>query len=446
MRAMEGGMAEKLLIIGAGPKAAAIIAKANTLSEHNYDLPDIVVIDEFEPGANWRGSWGYTDGHQVLGTPPEKDVGFPYDASIFGLSVAEFMLAQYSWQAFLIHEMREYGEWVDRGRRHPRHHEWAWYIDWLFGKTPHQFVCAKVVGLLQDGNTWSVHYIKQDGTAESLSCDGVVITGPGPASGAGLVSESHDLILDGRSFWYQSNIQGLKDLIEDAEPVVVIGSEETAATVVVELVRQTGPKQVPILIVNRQGTIFSRGEGYHENRMFTNPEGWGELSRDSRAEVFRRTDRGVISIESREVIDGARNVHHEPYDVAEIILERDETVRGPSLDGRYPVVFSSDGKETLAQLVVIAMGFDAWWFSALLQDNLRDLFTQDADQRNIEDSINFDLSVASRYCKAPLHLPMLAAMSQGPGMPNLSCLGYVADRILSRYASHRRKGNKTFNG
>jgi mycobactin lysine-N-oxygenase len=29
-----------------------------------------------------------------------------------------------------------------------------------------------------------------------------------------------------------------------------------------------------------------------------------------------------------------------------------------------------------------------------------------------------------------LHLPVLAGLAQGPGFPNLSCLGLLADRVL----------------
>ena len=33
----------------------------------------------------------------------------------------------------------------------------------------------------------------------------------------------------------------------------------------------------------------------------------------------------------------------------------------------------------------------------------------------------------------PLHLPVMAGLAQGPGFPNLSCLGLLSDRILRRY-------------
>ena len=33
----------------------------------------------------------------------------------------------------------------------------------------------------------------------------------------------------------------------------------------------------------------------------------------------------------------------------------------------------------------------------------------------------------------PLHLPVVAGLAQGPGFPNLSCLGLLSDRVLRRY-------------
>jgi hypothetical protein len=44
-----------------------------------------------------------------------------------------------------------------------------------------------------------------------------------------------------------------------------------------------------------------------------------------------------------------------------------------------------------------------------------------------------DLSVAG--LNPPLHLPVVAGLAQGPGFPNLSCLGLLSDRILRRYVT-----------
>ena len=42
-----------------------------------------------------------------------------------------------------------------------------------------------------------------------------------------------------------------------------------------------------------------------------------------------------------------------------------------------------------------------------------------------------DLSVTG--LDPPLHLPVVAGLAQGPGFPNLSCLGLLSDRVLRRY-------------
>jgi mycobactin lysine-N-oxygenase len=49
----------------------------------------------------------------------------------------------------------------------------------------------------------------------------------------------------------------------------------------------------------------------------------------------------------------------------------------------------------------------------------------------LERRIGLDLSVAG--VSPPLHLPLVAGLAQGPGFPNLSCLGLLSDRILRRY-------------
>jgi hypothetical protein len=66
-----------LVVIGAGPKGLAIAAKRAALSRAGRDVPDLVLIDRAGVAANWSGASGYTDGRQLLSTPPEKDLGIP---------------------------------------------------------------------------------------------------------------------------------------------------------------------------------------------------------------------------------------------------------------------------------------------------------------------------------------------------------------------------------
>jgi mycobactin lysine-N-oxygenase len=43
------------------------------------------------------------------------------------------------------------------------------------------------------------------------------------------------------------------------------------------------------------------------------------------------------------------------------------------------------------------------------------------------------VNLAVAGLEPPLHLPVLAGLAQGPGFPNLSCLGLLSDRVLRRY-------------
>ena len=52
--------------------------------------------------------------------------------------------------------------------------------------------------------------------------------------------------------------------------------------------------------------------------------------------------------------------------------------------------------------------------------------------------IDVDLSVSG--LAPPLHLPVMAGLAQGPGFPNLSCLGLLSDRILRRYVTVKDPG------
>jgi mycobactin lysine-N-oxygenase len=84
--------------------------------------------------------------------------------------------------------------------------------------------------------------------------------------------------------------------------------------------------------------------------------------------------------------------------------------------------------------VVVARGFDPLWFTSLFDEEMsRQLgaATGHPTEGAIERAIRRDLAVEGLAPR--LHLPMLAAVAQGPGFPNLSCLGLLADRVLSSY-------------
>jgi hypothetical protein len=70
-------MPKTIAVVGAGPKAAAIATKAWALRSAGIKDVDVIVFDPEGPGAAWDGRHGYTDGQQLLCTPPERDLGFP---------------------------------------------------------------------------------------------------------------------------------------------------------------------------------------------------------------------------------------------------------------------------------------------------------------------------------------------------------------------------------
>src|SRR5881396_2777371 len=95
-----------LLVLGAGPKAIAIAAKRYMLAKLGYRVPHVCVIDRRGVATHWTGKAGFTDGHQFLGTRPEKDIGFPYLSACWGDKALSKAVAQeilhLSWHGYLI--------------------------------------------------------------------------------------------------------------------------------------------------------------------------------------------------------------------------------------------------------------------------------------------------------------------------------------------------------
>src|SRR3546814_17456791 len=73
------GMPKTLAVIGGGPKAAAIVARAATLREllGAAKVPDVLVFEKRAIGSAWSGDGGYSSGHLTLCSPAETDVGIP---------------------------------------------------------------------------------------------------------------------------------------------------------------------------------------------------------------------------------------------------------------------------------------------------------------------------------------------------------------------------------
>src|SRR5215467_6533656 len=366
-----------LAVMGAGPKGIAIAAKARALASAGLSAPRVVLVDRGEVAGNWSERQGYTSGLLPLGTPPEKDVGYPYAAS-WGDSSADVVaaMAGYSWQSHLIRH-GAYSDWVDRGRMRPAHRQWSAYLREVAETAEAEIVRGVVTGLeVASGGRWDVRL--EAGAA--MAADGVVITGAGPVITVPGQPRDHPRVLDGRTYWLAAHELNR----ERAQNICVVGSGETAASVVIDLVKRCH-KRSTIDVLTARGVLYSRGESYDENRFYSDPGEWSRLA------------------EARE------------HDVIVTIAYGDERER---------IAYDA---------VVVAIGFDGRWFEALLGEDAGTRYRDALGSGELERVIDVDLSVSG--LAPPLHLPVMAGLAQGPGFPNLSCLGLLSDRILRRYVA-----------
>jgi len=168
-----------LFVIGAGPKAAALAAKSYVLRKHGVACPPVWVIDDCDTCAHWTGQYGHTTGYLRLGTPPEKDIGFPYkrDAKCPDATVSLF--SEFSWVSHQIYHQK-LGEWIDRGRPHPTHREWAFYLRRVLSKADN-LIKGTLSSMEEVNDSWRVTYT-ENGECKEVLCSGVVVTGPGERS------------------------------------------------------------------------------------------------------------------------------------------------------------------------------------------------------------------------------------------------------------------------
>ena len=435
-----------LLVVGAGPKAIAIAAKRYMLAKLGYPVPQVCVIDRRGVATHWTGKAGFTDGHQLLGTRPEKDIGFPYLSACWGgkevsRAVAKEMV-HLSWQSFLIDQLR-YADWINRGRTRPTHREWSQYIQWIAEQVQLELYIGEVtsIALTADQQQWCLTCRSEEaGASFSVTGSGLVMTGPGTPLAIPGQPKAHPRIMDGASFWLRSEeFVQLRSSVTQPLNIGVIGTGETAAAIAVALVDALRDSAF-IEIISPYGVIYSRDEGFEENRLFSDPDGrlaslsfdhqhaanWLQLSERDRRDFVRRTDRGVFSLKAIEQLSNAENVRSVRGTVRHIDA-LDTSVR---VESEYNGKLNYDEYDYL----VVARGFDALWFRHLLDQvtyaRLAEV-THAFDRHTIEQTISEDLSLTGFMPK--LHLPMLAGIAQGPGFPNLSCLGLLADRILASY-------------
>lgn len=421
-------MAERrLAIIGGGPKAAAISAKAACLREIAGIPIEVTVFERDALGGAWTGLHGYSDGLQQLCTPAERDLGYPYDDAEFGPTIVRAMQSEYSWAAHAV-EAGIYADWVDRGRPRPTHREFADYVASCVVRSGATVVYGTVTSLTIAGGKWTVHHSPPAGGAsrQAKGFHGVVVTGTGPAAKR-ITDKVVDIrIFDGVSFW-----QGLSSIVTLAkatsEPIVIIGSGGTAAATAAWCVRQGLTNEI-VIMGGDQAALFARTESVFENRAFRDEEIWESLSSKHRMEFTSRLTRGAVWANVVDQLAHARNVSYRPGRV--FAIRHDATTIPPGLVVGYRTSRHPDlDRYEAAGVVVDATGFDEAWFAELLSKRLRNKVRKNSAQLRaaMPRDLTLPLGVGAR-----LHAPMMSE-AVSPALSSLMALGTVADLVLRPY-------------
>lgn len=420
-----------IAVIGGGPKAASLVAKAEILRTIGLADIRVTVFEAVRPGANWVGGFGYSDGKQPLCTPAERDIGFPYRSRI-AETVDVPLSARFGWTAFKMAKGL-YAKWVDDGRHPPLHRDFADYIRWIF-ETAH---CDPVIGEVTqlrptaDKKRWEVEY--QLGglpTRHATLFDAAVITGPGPAKhvpSTGIVPDGS--LYDGSTFWLHTQAIKEKLLAEKPEDryVVIIGGGGTSAAIVAWLARNGfGDNRIDIIASQ---PIYSRIDSHFENRYFSDDESWKQLSPTQRIALHERLNRGVVWTAMLGDLGNATglNIVHGYVDGIEAGHNGELFVMARRWNNERPPLSSS--------LVIDASGFDPWWFRKLFSGSSRDGRWDGPDREalfaTIEPSLRFG---PAEWKLPPLHVPGLS-QAQGAGLASLMSLGAMSDLILGQYVA-----------
>lgn len=412
---MGDASAGTLAVIGAGAKAVAVAAKAAALNQMGIDTVDVVAIERSGVAANWGAGGGWTDGRQQLGTSPEKDIGYPYRTTLAPGRAAELdeRMMRWSWQSYLVASDQFVG-WIDRGRPAPTHDSWARYLRWAAEQVGLTVVHGDVVRIGADESGWQL----QAGEA-TLRADALMITGPGQPERS--IVSGDPRILSIAQFWQRT---ASHDRIV-ADKVAVIGGGETAASMLNELFHH---RISSITAIAPQATLFTRGEGYFENSLFSDPTDWRNLTVAERRDCIARTDRGVFSTRMQESLLADERIKHLRGRVFDVVDDGHQiwiTVHTDRAGERVETMHGFD-------LVIDGSGADPLWFVPLLSQDVVDRLELSLggslSSERAEESIGHDLAVTGMTPK--LLLPNLSGLNQGPGFPNLSCLGLLSDRVL----------------
>ena len=428
-------MPKKVAVVGGGPKAAAICAKADCLRRAGIGI-EVTVFEKSAWGAAWSGAHGYTDGRQRLCTPAERDVGFPYQVGLLTAEQTADLYARYSWGAYLVSAAgfgRSYLDWVNCGRLPPTHMDYAGYLGWVIENAAVERKHLEVTAIERSRGKWVLRTNDPatNRTARFAGFDGVVVSGPG-APRRGFDRPDDPRVTDGAAFWTDPDASLAQSEGSD-DPIVIAGSGGTSAAIAAWIARAVRrPK--PILIIGSQAALFTRSESFFENALFTDEEAWWAIPPAARREFTLRLNRGVVWANVSEELSNCADVRFVPGRVERLTIS-------PAVDGA-PAELTVEyrdfrGERSLpASIVIDASGFDAWWFAGLLPDDIKARITgPDAEgtwelRNQLTELMRSDLSLEIGF--DGFHAPMLS-QTQGPGFASLMVLGAMSDRILGPY-------------
>ena len=418
-----------LLIVGAGAKASAIAAKVHVLNELGLGPYSLRIVEATEPAASWSGRNGMTSGEEPLAIPPIKDVGFPYlSHEVFGDDLGEQVdraMMPFSWQQYLIGE-RRYVRWVNAGSPAIQHREYGRYLAWALSRSTMGVSLAHgrvtQISLQRDGRRWVLDVLEPASVAR-YSAAALVLTGPGVHR-----EISHDSNVARRIFHCDSRRVELARIpIDRSSDIGIVGGGESALSCVAFL-RDFRPDAR--LTVYTPSLPMSRGESFLENRAFSNPDdvGWDSLERQTRRDFVKHCDRGVFDAGSLTTIaydDHCRFVTGRVIHISCAGRESGVCVNhaGPHgvVSSRHDFVVNCTGFDLLAQL----RGLFSPALRAEIERRTGGLWERPPDT---EVAIGRFLELLG--LRPLLHIPGMAAFSQGPGFANLGCLGLLANRVL----------------
>jgi mycobactin lysine-N-oxygenase len=425
-------MEADLLVLGAGAKGAAIAMKAHAVNSVGLGPVAVSIVEAVGPAAAWRDGEGVTSSREILGLGPSKDVGFPYQGKrAFGEHGAAVDRAslEFSWQSYLVEKGR-YAEWIDAGGPAVQRRVFGDYLGWVLARARDgvSVVRGRVarVGLTPERERWVVEVAEREGSSRVM-CRALALTGQGAQRRIAHDAEAAPRVLDCESGRMQ--IARVPD--EQSSDVAIVGGGESALSCM-DFVRSRRPDAR--LTIYTANLPMSRVESFLENRIFSRPDevDWAALSVSARREFIARSDRGVF---------GTDRVAPFGYDPrCRFVAGRVTHVSSGSDRGKVSVAYSSPvgAMRSEHDYVINCTGYDPL-------EQLRLLLTPDARaevERQVgplwQGAIDADATPIGRSLELEgmrprVHIPGLAALSQGPGFSTLGALGLLGDRVLEPF-------------